>query len=140
MTKTILRVGDVTEIFNTKFSIINRQEESGKYGKAWLYICKLRKDKNWGLFEYTDSIQNYMNCKSPKVDDIMYCLISDYQIVEESGKNLDDIEIYLVDCFGYNDIREIKRIAKALLRNYELVERVFTSEEIEKLVEKYREY
>lgn len=140
MTNKTLRVGEKTNILGTTLSIIDRNLEDNKHGRFWEYTCKLQNGKNWGLFQFGDSIDHYCKKKDANVDDIMYCLISDYQTVQCSGESLDDIEQYLIDCFGYTDIREIKRIAKALLKNYELIERVFTDWDIEKLIREYEEY
>lgn len=140
MTNKTLRVGEKTDVLGTTLSIIDKNIEHNKYGYYSVYTCKLQYGKNWGLFQFGDSIDHYNKKKDANVDDIIYCLMSDYQIVKSSGESLEDIEQCLVDCFGYTDIREIKRIAKLLLKHYDLINRVYTEDKIEKLIREYEEY
>lgn len=135
-----LRVGEKIIVRGVELSIIDRNLCDNKYGRFYQYTCKLQNGSKRGTFEFSDSIDHYLKKLNVNVDDIIYCILSDYQIVLNSGKNLDDIEQYLFDNLEYRDLRTIKRIAKDLLKNYELLEKVFSDNDLEKLITEYENY
>ena len=129
------------KVFNTTVKILDINTNYTKHGCNYKYTIKLQNGRNYGLFTFDDSIYNCSkNIQELDLMDVFYCLISDWYMVDDWGTDIDDIEQGLIDAYGYNDIKEIKRIAKALLKNYELLNRVFTHEQIMKLYDLTMDY
>lgn len=108
-------------------------------GIHYKYIVGLTKGDVVECFEYHDSRENYRLDKLPKQDDILYCLIGDYQNIESYGGTLESAEECVID-LDIREYKEMKRISKALWTNYSKMKRVFTIGELELLVEKYEQY
>ncbi len=122
------------KVFNTNIKIVDINTNYTKHGCNYKYTIKLQNGRNYGLFTFDDSIYNCSkNIQELDLMDVFHCLISDWCMVDDWGTDIDDIEQGLIDAYGYDDIKEIKRIAKALLKNYELLNRVFTHEQIMEL-------
>lgn len=129
------------KVFNTTVKILDINTNYTEHGCNYRYLIKLQNGKNWGTFTFDDSIYHCMQgIQELNLMDIFYCLVSDWWTVENVGTDLDDIQQELIDSFGYDDIKAIKRISKGLLKNYELMNRVFTKEQIIKMDDMVRDY
>lgn len=103
------------------------------------YIVGLTKGSVVETFEYHASRENYRLGKLPKQDDILFCLIDEWRMVEDYGGTLESAEDLIID-LGYTDYKSIKNTALAIWENYNKIKKVFTTEELELLAERYEEY
>lgn len=134
MLNQIISLEKSGKVFNTNVKIVDLNTNYTKHGCNYKYTIKLQNGRNYGLFTFDDSIYNCSkNIQELDLMDVFHCLISDWCMVDDWGTDIDDIEQGLIDACGYDDIKEIKRISKALLKNYELLNRVFTHKQIMKL-------
>lgn len=134
MLNQIISLEKSGKVFNTNVKIVDLNTNYTKHGCNYKYTIKLQNGRNYSLFTFDDSIYNCSkNIQELDLMDVFHCLISDWCMVDDWGTDIDDIEQGLIDAYGYDDIKEIKRISKALLKNYELLNRVFTHEQIMKL-------
>ncbi len=133
--------GESKKVFNTTVKVLDMDMNWNKNGYNYRYLIKLQNGRNYGTFTFDDSIYNCTKgIRELNLMDVFYCLISDWWIVENVGTDLDNIQQELIDSFGYDDIKEIKRISKGLLKNYELINRVFTDEQIAYLDDMVKDY
>ena len=122
------------KVFNTTVKILDINTNCTKHGCNYQYLIKLQNGKHWGTFTFDDSIYHWSkNIQKLNLMDIFHCLILDYSCVEDWGTNIADIEKGLFDVYGYEDFKEIRRVAKELLKNYELLNRVFTQPQLQEL-------
>lgn len=144
MEKITLRIGETTRIKGTDVFIKNIDKEdckseNGNYFN--IYLLKLLNGKNSFKFEFSDSINTYEKNEHLNVNDVLHCLIQDLYILEDVGTlDNEDIDQYLIDIFDYRELKEIKRVRKALIHNYKGIESVFTGDEITTLKERYENY
>ncbi len=121
---------------NTKIELFTRVETRELLdGMHYKYIVGLTKGDVVECFEYHDSRENYRLDKLPKSHDILYCLIMDYDSVENYGGTLESAEDLVVD-LGYTDYKEVKNTARAIWDNHEKIKRVFTPTELELMIER----
>ena len=122
------------KVFNTTVKILDINTNYTKHGCNYQYLIKLQNGKHWGTFTFNDSIYHCSkNIQELHLMDVLHCLILDWSCVEDWGANIADIEQGLFDAYGYEDFKEIRRVAKELLKNYELLNRVFTQPQLQEL-------
>jgi len=108
----------------------------GTYGR---YKITLRFKNNKGEvrireFEYSDSIVNYQDGKTPTKEDVLYCLCFDYNC------NTFSFEEFCSELGYDNDSIKSLNVFKALKKNQTKLNYLFGPETMQKLSEEYQDY
>lgn len=110
----------------------DENNKSGLIGYYNQYKVKVTFEGRSATFDYGSSVHNYNEGIEPKKEDLLYCLVSDYN----SPNNFENF----CDEFGYDqDSRKAEKIFKAIQKEATKLDKIFPNREIEDLDLELRE-
>ena len=119
---------------DVKVSVSRKGVHYGEHGSHYDYQLTLKRYGKKATFLFHDSVHNFYENKRPSLWEILHAVLNDYFFRESEG-----IESW-IDMLNYGyDEKEAKRVYRALERQEEKLERLFTEGELWELDELIRE-
>lgn len=99
-----------------------------------IYSLTLKRDNKTSSFRFGDSVFNSQKGNKPKDYEIMYALVQDYYSYYDYS-NLSEF----MSSFGYEDKEQARKIVNRLKKDFEKLNKLFTTEEMELIGKVYQD-
>lgn len=124
------RIGFTTSISYVKYDYYFQDDNDMRN----IYSLTIKRNGKTSSFRFGDSVFNSQNVKRPKDYEIMYALVQDYYSYYDYVNLRDFMSMY-----GYEDKEKARKIVNRLKRDFEKLNKLFTTEEIELIARVYQE-